>query len=629
MRFNQLLNEAPPGMKVNRKMGPGEVKFLTTSEADEHIQKMASYIQKKLKAAGSDMTVHDIMLRVLSSEQLQKLKQSAKISPILYETIALNALEQGFFDAMDKIEVDEAPRFSIVVFNRLKDIIKAQHREFFPLRNHVEQKYLKNDRWIFVPDARLPADLNSIGTAAATPQGWFIFNIPFMQKLLNFAHLKGIKPKNPAFKSNGGQIPDEYGYIEFLILHELMHFTHGDFYFQKKLNGNGKIINYVGDYRTNYQLVKSGYEQLPIGLFSDHINYDRQGSYKEMYDLVKSELDKFKDKDREEMENMLDQLTDDHSQQGDPADHQPPGQEPKQKSSGDGELDDAAAAEADEAFKDAADKLKPVDKVDPNADEKVKQQSQASGSGERGGPGGKGDGTQKEIKKFEAKPTMNWKALIRKMVTSAAKFDVEDTYAKAHRRSAAGVLTARASGASAVKPGERVNAQELVKVAFIVDSSGSMSSHLSAIYTNIKMAFQATGGAVLPEFVLVKFSSGSHMYVCDMKTNKAHPLHDVREYLKGKKQAATGKATDAFEEGEQGATNFDGALVDNTKALMAAGFNVMIFTDTDILAGSNLTNFKSVIKAGSSKLFTVFVDSACYQQAVQALGVASNNFSHL
>ena len=87
-------------------------------------------------------------------------------------------------------------------------------------------------------------------------------------------------------------------------MHELLHYTYGDFAAGKRLGQyTPQEHNWASDFRSNYMLVKNGYDQLPIGLFSDHINYDRQHSYDAMVKLVHEELaklpkplqDKFKD----------------------------------------------------------------------------------------------------------------------------------------------------------------------------------------------------------------------------------------------------------------------------------------------------------------------------------------------
>jgi hypothetical protein len=213
-----------------------------------------------------------------------------------------------------------APKFLIPVFNELREEIIADHMEgVWPLRGNIERRPLytpghytpdneigfadelvrkvMKDKIKVVDDTekKKSRDIaHHIDTAAATPSGDFYFNVKFMQKLMDFAFLKKVKPKGMKYVCNGGKIPDEYCYIEFLIMHEYLHYMEEDFYYQHIIPGaKPTLINWVGDFRSNYLLVKSGYEQLPMGLFSDHINFDRQPTYSEMYKTVQDEFAKF------------------------------------------------------------------------------------------------------------------------------------------------------------------------------------------------------------------------------------------------------------------------------------------------------------------------------------------------
>ena len=193
--------------------------------------------------------------------------------------------------------------------------IKAEHSKFFPLRGFVSNRALVNDVWVITPtETPQYRQYNDVDTACATPSGCFVFNRQFCQTLMDYSAIKGLKGNSKKYKSQGGPIPDEYAYIEFTIMHELMHYSEDDFYYQHIIpNANTQIINYVGDFRTNYTLVKSGYPQLPVGLFNDLINYDRQTKYTDMYDLVKQEMERMKDEDKSEVEQQLDDSSaDDH-----------------------------------------------------------------------------------------------------------------------------------------------------------------------------------------------------------------------------------------------------------------------------------------------------------------------------
>lgn len=279
-----------------KKADLGEIKFSKSSPTDPFCIKIAGLI-----AAARGISVPEVFAEI--EQQIDKVKVIATKMPIIYHTMVDNIYESELFSMFENlhIPVEGAPQFDKVTFRELRTFVRGEHNRFFPLRNFIEKRPHKNPAYYFTDD---PTDLDSSGnpnkskwssvkTACATPNGEFVFNIPFCQKLIDWAHLKEIKPKGRKFDNHGGPIPFQYAYIEFLLMHEYLHYSEADFYYQQIIpNANPKLINYVGDFRSNYLLVKSGYEQLPIGLFCDKINYDRQHAYIDMYNIVKDEFSK-------------------------------------------------------------------------------------------------------------------------------------------------------------------------------------------------------------------------------------------------------------------------------------------------------------------------------------------------
>ena len=222
-------------------------------------------------------------------------QQYFNMSPELCGTVAQNNIESIVFQicwaltANNQLHVPGASKFSSIVFDRLARDIQSSRPSFFKMKSFIQRVPLARPV-IAVYDNDLntaEGDYNKFtrgDTAYATPDGVFVFNKQFCQALINWAYIKQIKPKHYFFKSNGGDIPDDYVYLEFLIFHEFLHYTDDDFFYQKIIpEAKSRIINYVGDFRINYKLVKNGMEQLPIGLFSDKINFDRYVHYEEVY----------------------------------------------------------------------------------------------------------------------------------------------------------------------------------------------------------------------------------------------------------------------------------------------------------------------------------------------------------
>ena len=298
-----------------RRYNEGDITFTKSSLTDPHIVDILEFVSKE-----SGVPVN--ILEQKAQHGIDKMTEMAKIAPLLNSTIAQNAAESEAFYMLCAVDgrPPGSPKFSVPLFRDLRIEIATDHQSgFWPLQGNIDRRPLENPSHFTedneinfadelvkahikskTPGAPPPAkkDMSRVGsrvdTAAATPGGEFYFNVPFMQKLIDFAYLKKLKPNGVKYVSNGGMIPDEYGYIEFIILHEYLHYMEEDFYYQHIIpNANATLINYAGDYRSNYLLVKSGYSQIPIGLFSDNINFDRQKSYAEMYKIIDDELSKF------------------------------------------------------------------------------------------------------------------------------------------------------------------------------------------------------------------------------------------------------------------------------------------------------------------------------------------------
>lgn len=315
MRAAELLNFLKEsGFDYHRK-NRGEVALPASDVKDPHIQQVL-----KLVANHVGISEEEAVTSLMPHMQFHA--EMARRAPILYGTMAKNAPESAAFRALQQsgARVDTAPKFENYYFFEIVHKLQGQITGYFPLQSYIDKSQLANPKFhLFGEEEARTSDLKAalaqqIPTAAATPAGNFYFNKDFMQNLLDFAHLKGIEGPDSKYKSKGGEIPDEYSWIEFLILHEFMHYTNDDFYRQKlsPSKTNGKIMNWVGDFRTNYFLVKSGFEPLPMGLFNDEINGDRQRTYDEMYDLIEDEFNKLSQRDKKWLEGELDENADHH-----------------------------------------------------------------------------------------------------------------------------------------------------------------------------------------------------------------------------------------------------------------------------------------------------------------------------
>lgn len=607
-RLKRLFAKPLVEVNYNKKMAIGTVSKKSTLQ-DPHIQKAIAHAAK-----ASGKTVKEIEDHLMA--EAVKFEDIRAKSPILYDSIAANIIEQTLYKFYREEKVASpkgVDKFDPVTFSALVRRIKAEHPSLFPLRNFYNKKPLAAPRMILVPtDNKEDAKWNKVDTAAATPNGEFIFNTDTMQRDMDFAYIQGVKPKSKKYKSNGGPFPDEWAPVEFTILHEFYHYTHGDFHYMKVMGGNPTIHNWAGDFRSNYDLIKAGYEPYAEGLYNDHINYDRQGTYKEMYDIVKKEFEKLNKDQQKKVGDAMGGLGDDHSQHGSDA-------EPSH--GGMPSMDDAEehGKKVSKKLGDAEDGAEPG-----KAGDDGKPQPKA----DKGGPGSRTQLEPHAVDWSAIRPRFDWKTLLARLIKSSDTTEV--TYQKVHRRNITSVHVATATGAGVVRPGEKEVPANLVKLCIVIDSSGSMSDAIKKVFANIHKLFKENQAALAKQFALVEFSGSHRVYACTLSGNTGSAVQISG--VAGMKSAGSGERVDLsvlLARHEGGGTNFDEELATTLKGFAAQKYNILILTDTDILAGSNKENFLDLYGAAHNQVYVLFDSKESFQSAVKAMKTASSNLSHL
>lgn len=591
----------------SRKWHKGEVKFSETKITDPHIQKIL-----KETARITNVPIAEVEQEL--QKKIDSFKDIAAKAPILYGTILKNIVEdQAFNFVMDhKISSPTCPKFNKTLFFELVYLIKSDHEQFYPLRSFLNHKRLYDAVMIFTDNPDYP-DFKEVETACATPKGIFAFNPQFCQHLMDMAHLKEVKPKGNKYECNGGDIPDEYCYIEFVIIHEFMHYTYDDFHYQKIIqNADPQIINWVGDFRTNYLLVKSGYEQLPMGLFNDDINYDRQDTYIQMYNLVKSEMENLSDGQKERVKDALDGMSDDHE----------PGQG-QGKEMEEGKDGEASEKDIDEQHRKTEEQMKNgKDKTGKEANDEMRQReeerkkaAEEAKKKEASQKGGRGGGANGDVAIDYAKirPEYNWREIIKQFITSANP-ETEDSYQKPSRRSISGIYTAAQTGKGAMKPGEVELELMKANLYFCIDSSGSMGNAIAKIYSNIYNLLKTHIGLQDCEMTLMKFSSDYDTYKIIFKGDRAVKVNSFADKPKGWNL----KLSEVFKHHFGASTNFTGELVNELLTALSKQQNVLVFSDQDILTGENYKELLKLLNAKSQgKVFLIFDSKATYVNFLQ------------
>lgn len=602
--LNELLNQKINLFELSQKAkAAGEIAFSKSSLKDPFIKKIIAHISKETGKKTTDIEA-DIQKEVDEFEGVHKL------APTLYHTIVLNIVEGEVFKALKKVPVKGAPVFDLVLFTKLVRLIKQEHSSMFPMKNFYNHETISNPRIIITPssDADVNKKFGSIDTACATPNGEFVFNKDFMQELLNFAHLKGIVPKGKKYKNKGGDIPPEYAYIEFLIMHEFMHYTYADFHYSKVYKSDPTISNWVGDFRTNYDLVKNEHEQLPMGLFNDMINLDRQKDWKEMYDVIKAEFDKLSKKDQDKVKDKIGEPGGEHSEPGE-------GGKP-------GEVEEPTPEEAEKGAEKARGKGEKEGETGKEAEKKEKEDKPGEGKGGRGNGSGSG-ASGIDYTKFS--PSMSWKSLLSKLVRTST--EEETSYQKVHRRNITRVHTAAQTGKSAMKPGELEIESNTLKLCIVVDSSGSMSGKIEQVYANLVDLIKQHSSEIKLGFVLVKFSDKHKMYMCVPAGKGAYK--EIKSVDDKSKKFETGSIKALFSEHYGSSTNFDSSLTADLDVFVKDDYNVLIISDTDIIASGNKQEFEKFFKKSAGKVYLIAGDKDDYHAIIKSLKNKSSNITHM
>lgn len=611
----------------------GQTKFSSHTYDDAHIKKAIELIAKETNTT-------EIEVKKIIDAKINEFKDIAHKAPILYATILDNIIESTTFNLMEehKISVTGAPEFDPILFMDLVHRIKIEHENFFPLRNIIDHKFVKNEQWVLVPSRyEKHKEYNSIPTAAATYTGTFIFNTNFCQSLLNYAHLKELKPKSKKYKSNGGKFPDEYAYIEFLIIHEIMHYTQADWHYQKLFKESGKLSNWVGDLRTNYLLVKSGYEQLPVGLYSDHINYDRQKSMREMYDVVKKEFENLDDQQKKKVEGAIGEIEDGHGQgEGEGGEGRegreggtPSGKKGEKGEKGEkGKPGDGIGGEepTEEEMEDEGKKNN--GKLEKNTKDAEDEKSEKQP--DRGRPSGSKIGSASSTKKGqnsssteveEVKPTFSWKQILSILVKDASS-EVEETYQRPSRKSIRSIHAAQQTGHGAVKPGEIVD-QQSIKLGILFDCSGSMYHAMPKIFSNVKNLLKQHAKGLNQDLYIGKFSDNFDLYRGNFKTDTATKISSVNSSHTAGGQVEN--LSTLLSSTISGGTIFSQEIITSIDEMIAKGFNVLIISDGDIL----IDGYKNVMTKHKKQIYTIWASKKDYNAAVNFLGINYKNMTYI
>ncbi len=261
------------------------------------------------------------------------------------------------------------------------------------------------------------------------------------------------------------------------------------------------------------------------------------------------------------------------------------------------------------------------------ANEKAKEDEIARREKEAAQKGGRGKGSDanpSEVDYSKIQPKFNWNQIIKMFIASAGE-EVEETYQKPSRRSISGIHTARQTGAGAMKPGENVLDAKEVKLAFVIDSSGSMSSIIATMYANIANLLKSNARLSNALFTIIKFSDNWHAWKGMFKSDKAVAVSNVLE----KPTRFDGKMSVIFKQHYGSVTNFSADLRENIQKLIKDKYNILIFSDSDVSSGDNMKELVELIKTPGGKVFIIFDTRSSYLEFRKNSGFSTQNITYI
>ena len=278
-----------------------------------------------------------------------------------------------------------------------------------------------------------------------------------------------------------------------------------------------------------------------------------------------------------------------------------------------GDWDDIPAGsgtkEMDDQYKRVTDRMSKGkdldDKEAADEEERQRQEEKSAKDKLKGGGGGRGAGkdNRQGIDYTKIRPEHNWEKIISMFIASAGE-EWEETYARPSRKSIQSMHVAAQTGKGAMKPGELVEDAKDIRLAFVVDSSGSMGSVIETVYANIAHLLGASNKYDKTVFTLIKFSDSYQvwkgMWAPDLAGQA--PKDDILDVPVSYDR----KMSEVFKEHYGSTTNFGATIASDIKKLLDAKYNVIIFSDSDLSDGANGEELKNLIKHNLGKVFALF-----------------------
>jgi hypothetical protein len=237
-----------------------------------------------------------------------------------------------------------------------------------------------------------------------------------------------------------------------------------------------------------------------------------------------------------------------------------------------------------------------------------------------------GSGTKGSVNKAQTierkfiKPKFKWHEYLKNVVATVSSKPIE-TYIKPASNVATTASIGSQIGAAVLKPGE-IKPEGNFKLGIVVDSSGSMSDVIAKIYTELEsllLKFKRLDNS----FIFIRFSDSYEMFSVNIGKQSYSKINDISDKSPNRK---SGSIKELFAEHYGSGTNFSSDLAKTIIDATTKGYHMIVISDQDILATSNLNNLRAVINSKNAGV--IFNDKPTYVEGIKLL-LARSNITYL
>lgn len=260
------------------------------------------------------------------------------------------------------------------------------------------------------------------------------------------------------------------------------------------------------------------------------------------------------------------------------------------------------------------------DREDSDGEEKDGSGSTGPKKKDSSGPGN-ARGSVQEFDWSKIRSAHSWKEILKLLIVTASR-QTEETRKKPPRNIATGISVGAELDAYALPASEMPTDGDL-KLLIVLDSSGSMMSIAAHVFAEVDNLLKQSG-ARAKSVALIKFSDTHAVYRC----NFAKKTSSMTKHWDDKATNWKPNLHSVLSTSTSGGTVFNHSVAADIELAIKDGYNVIVFTDSDILAMNNWSTFSHLYHTHQKQFFAMFDSHRTFTKACQELKQRAKNFTH-